>query len=383
MPINTFAPVKTNVPVQNNSTVTTPQTQTTQPVEPKGLSTSAKVGIGAAAVGAITIGVLLAKGKFSQAKQLAEHIDFKEAKTLEEAKKFAKENLGINSYNLTNLDIANYVNEALVNITNKNKGKQIFNKINTLPKEHVGWFSVRGKRLSVNESQVLELTNIQALTQEYNDVLARVDLSTMSLTSSQQELLKKAGKNIANLTMKEKIYLSDMLGGISGHENMSTYSFFKDALHNKEVEEFLAKNNLPQDFETFKALSPEEQGGILDKIFENTNYKTPVSDFGAFHPINHEMGHSLHLENVGCKKFNKYVVSVSGDPDKAKQLMTKKCDEFSKEEPEWHMLEFVSKYSMFSPGEAVAEIFAGLQNGVKFNDEIMAMYKKYGGPMVG
>ena len=47
------------------------------------------------------------------------------------------------------------------------------------------------------------------------------------------------------------------------------------------------------------------------------------------------------------------------------------------------MLEFVSKYSMFSPGEAVAEIFAGLQNGVKFNDEIMAMYKKYGGPMVG
>ena len=383
MPINTFAPIKNNVPVLNNSTVTTPKAQTTQSVESKGLSTSAKVGIGAAAVGAITIGVLLAKGKFSQAKQLAEHIDFKDAKTLEEAKKFAKENLGINSYNLTNLDIANYVNEALVNITNKNKGKQIFNKINTLPKEHVGWFSVRGKCLSVNESKVLELTNIQALTQKYNDVLTRVDLSTMSLTSSQQELLKKAGKNIANLTMKEKIYLSDMLGGICEHEKMSTYSFFKDALHNKEVEEFLAKNNLPQDFETFKALSPEEQGGILDKIFENTNYKTSVPDFGAFYPINHEMGHSLHLENVGCKKFNKYVVSVSGDPDKAKQLMTKKYDEFSKEEPEWHMLEFVSKYSMFSPGEAVAEIFAGLQNGVKFNDEIMALYKKYGGPIVG
>ena len=257
MPINTFAPIKTNVPVLNNSTVMTPKAQTTQSVESKGLSTSAKVGIGAAAVGAITIGVLLAKGKFSQAKQLAEHIDFKDAKTLEEAKKFAKENLGINSYNLTNLDIANYVNEALVNITNKNKGKQIFNKINTLPKEHVGWFSVRGKRLSVNESKVLELTNIQALTQKYNDVLTRVDLSTMSLTSSQQELLKKAGKNIANLTMKEKIYLSDMLGGICEHEKMSTYSFFKDALHNKEVEEFLAKNNLPQDFETFKALSSE------------------------------------------------------------------------------------------------------------------------------
>ena len=58
MPISTFTPIKNNVPVQNNSTVTTPQTQTTQPVEPKGLSTSAKVGIGAAAVGAMIADIM-------------------------------------------------------------------------------------------------------------------------------------------------------------------------------------------------------------------------------------------------------------------------------------------------------------------------------------
>ena len=126
MPINTFAPVKTNVPVQNNSTVTTPQTQTTQPVEPKGLSTSAKVGIGAAALGAITIGVLLAKGKFSQAKQLAENINFKKAETVEEAIKFGQENLGIKKYSgfeTADLDVLNWVNEGLVNVSNKLKGK--------------------------------------------------------------------------------------------------------------------------------------------------------------------------------------------------------------------------------------------------------------------
>ena len=382
MPINTFAPIKTNVPVQNNQTVTKPQVTTLQPAESKSLSKGTMVGIGAAAVAATTVGILLAKGTFSQAKQLAEHIDFKEAKTLEEAKKFAKENLGINSYNLTNLDIANYVNEALVNINNKNKGKQIYNRIKTLPEEHTGWFSVKGKCLSVNEAKTLKLTNIQSLTQRYNDVLSNVS-DILELTPNQQELLQKAGKNITNLTMKERIYLHDMLGHIEQHDKMSTYSFFKDSLHNKSVREFLAKNNLPQDFESFKSLPEESQCDIIDKIFENTNYKVSVPDFGAFHTINHEMGHNLHLENVGHKMYNKYVVSVSGEPDKAKQLIAKKYDEFSKEEPEWHMLELVSKYSMFSPGEAVAEIFAGLQNGVKFNDEIMALYKKYGGPMVG
>ena len=127
MPINTFAPIKNNVPVQNNSTVMTPQVQTTQPVEPKGLSTSAKVGIGAAALGAITIGVLLAKGKFSQAKQLAEHIDFKPATTVKEAKQFAKDNLGVN-IKFDDIDMINYINEALVQVNNATKGKSVMPK---------------------------------------------------------------------------------------------------------------------------------------------------------------------------------------------------------------------------------------------------------------
>ncbi len=141
MPISTFTPIKTNVHVQNNSTVTTPQTQTTQSVESKGLSTSAKVGIGAAAVGAITIGVLLAKGKFSQAKQLAEHIDFKPATTVKEAKQFAKDNLGVN-IKFDDIDMINYINEALVQVNNATKGKSVMPKSVFVDNTH-GFFAWR------------------------------------------------------------------------------------------------------------------------------------------------------------------------------------------------------------------------------------------------
>ena len=40
----------------------------------------------------------------------------------------------------------------------------------------------------------------------------------------------------------------------------------------------------------------------------------------------------------------------------------------------------VSWYACESPLEFVAEVFAGHNEGLKFSDDIMALYKKYGGP---
>lgn len=93
----------------------------------KELSTGAKVGIGAgflATAGLIVF--LVMKGKVSEAKQLAEHIEFKPAQTLEEAIKFGKEHLGIKSYEdfgANDLDAINWLNEGFVNVSNRMKGK--------------------------------------------------------------------------------------------------------------------------------------------------------------------------------------------------------------------------------------------------------------------
>ena len=50
---------------------------------------------------------------------LEKKINFKEAKTIEESVDFAKENFKIKNYYSNNLEIANWVNEALCNINNK------------------------------------------------------------------------------------------------------------------------------------------------------------------------------------------------------------------------------------------------------------------------
>ena len=40
----------------------------------------------------------------------------------------------------------------------------------------------------------------------------------------------------------------------------------------------------------------------------------------------------------------------------------------------------VSDYAKESPLEFVADTFAGILDGKKYSDDVMALYKKYGGP---
>lgn len=99
----------------------------TEPQKKEGLSTGAKWSIGLGLTALAAVGMCIAsKGSAGakSAKQIAEHIEFKPAKTVEEAKKFAQEKLGV-KLNLEDLEIANYVNEGLVNVNNKLKGKSV------------------------------------------------------------------------------------------------------------------------------------------------------------------------------------------------------------------------------------------------------------------
>ena len=58
--------------------------------------------------------------------KLEENIEFKKAKTIEEAKKFAKEKLGIKKFKINDLEYANWINEGLTNISNRFKGEVYF-----------------------------------------------------------------------------------------------------------------------------------------------------------------------------------------------------------------------------------------------------------------
>ncbi len=92
-----------------------------------GLSKNAKLGLGALVlIGLGTAAYILSRGKVGSksVQQLAEHIEFQPAKTIDEAKVFAKDKLGVN-IKFDDVDMANFINEALVTVNNTTKGKSI------------------------------------------------------------------------------------------------------------------------------------------------------------------------------------------------------------------------------------------------------------------
>ena len=73
--------------------------------------------------------VYIASGAFcvtENSTKLEENIAFQKAESIEEAKKFAEEKLGIKKFKINDLEYANWINEGLTNISNKFKGEVYF-----------------------------------------------------------------------------------------------------------------------------------------------------------------------------------------------------------------------------------------------------------------
>ena len=130
MSVNNLSPINQKI-VQDSikAKETAAQNTPTMPktINKKKLAVSIAAGIG---ISALVIGGILYNKKINSkaVKQLAEHIDFSEAQTLEDAIKFGVENLGIKKYKgfkEADLGVVNWINEGLVNINNLSKGKAV------------------------------------------------------------------------------------------------------------------------------------------------------------------------------------------------------------------------------------------------------------------
>ena len=399
MPINTFAPVKTNVSVQNNSTVTTPQTQTKQPIEPKGLSTSAKVGIGAAAVGAITIGVLLAKGKFSQAKQLAENINFKKAETVEDAIKFGQENLGIKNYSgfeTADLDVLNLINEGLVNVSNKLKGKA------KLPKNVLYESSDRDFIASVTSDKM----NLFVNKKTFNNLDEFIKIKIDNLNNTGVKIIDKGdgygfyippyitGLNSSSQVIKDltrfyggklttfsdKLQLCENLDLI-GNACLATVKApnitLKRILSTPGVKEIVEEKGLLTNMTEIEKLPKKQKVNLIyDILFEcqgkgkpvGANYK-PVSKFQT---IYHEMGH-LNDTNLKSHVFAAYHNCTSADEVKA-------LNDWVTNPKKMEAAGSISAYAQSDEAEFLAETFAKICDNQEVSEEAMALYKELGGP---
>lgn len=178
---------------------------------------------------AIGIGILayvLTKGKIGtkQVKQLAEHIDFKEAASVEEAMNFGKTHLGINEYKgfeKNDLEIINWINEGFVKVSNKLKGKAVMPEIveyKAIETEGFLQSASANKRVYTVNKNIYG--NIDKEIKEYLDMILSVDEKkhvTIAVTNCNQENLKNIVNQISAYykgeinTFKKKVKLLNNL----------------------------------------------------------------------------------------------------------------------------------------------------------------------------
>ena len=155
----------------------------------------------------------------------------------------------------------------------------------------------------------------------------------------------------------------------------------------------LSKEYLKFNLDEISSKTFEEQQSfaknLLEKLHTSKNryiIKTPEKSMKC--TILHEYGHIIE-KLINKNQYNEsfqFTVEHTQTLDSLKKLVElkklTKIPEFY-ERKEQEIVSEVSLYSQSGIGEFIAETFAGLMKGKKYSKEVMALYKKYGGPIVG
>ena len=294
------------------------------------MSTGAKVGVTALGVlGGLALGaVCFAKhqsGKLTklynekmQLVSLAEKIDFKEAKTVEEGIKFAKDVLKIGEVdsNFT-LDAINYANRGLVDVSNANKGHLFMPKkmhfvdakdkysacvIQTIDSPHFGELYINSRNFNNKEldewlkgSLGLNKKEVAETAKKTTDTNKKQFTYFVQPDNHTKDLLSRYRKDTNSLTITEKRDLKQTLINASEIRDahvkrapLTTLNIWKNDL---------TKAGIKVDVEEFKKLSTEKQAEELQTLLSQLHEKigknlaVAVPFVTARKTIYHEMGH--------------------------------------------------------------------------------------------
>ena len=352
-------PQPASVPQPNVNLQTPPDTvsfKATEHIQTKpkkeGLSTGAKWGLGALALAGVGTAVYFAtRGKVGakQAQTLAEHIEFKPAKTVEEAKKFAQEKLDVMYYEelgkFEDVGMLNFINEWMVKTHNNPKfGKNSYPRV-------VYNDDCRGALMSMSSNSII----IDGIDYGYGlgiNLKKFKELEPQALRQHNIDLgiIKKMADGKYNITKPQL-------------DNKYTRRLVKNL--NADTLSFEDKMQLILDLQAYK--NRKVVDGVMNiRVRKVHNY------------INHEQGHLLHSKI--CDNYQQ--MSKVEEFASRGQEVSEITKEFINNKEIQATAGKVSDYAKESPLEFVAETFAGLRDGIKFPDDVMALYKKYGGPVL-
>ena len=254
-------------------------------------------------------------------KQLEENIEFKKAETIEEARAFAQEKLGIKKFKINDLEYANWVNEGLTNISNRFKGNVYFpHTIRFAPFEQMpgtASYSCANDIIFINKNQFEKTVNrLPALLQKY----------------SYEELTKyNLGKGYENFCGKLK----------NAYDNIDLLSFFEQRALVRSIDKVKQRLEITNNDEF---LNPTKDGiNKYGNIYED-----------EFETIYHEIGHCFDFKSdMALVKF----LDLFRGKSELKNLQIPNY-------PKTNRLEFV------------ASIFSGIMQGEKYQDDVMNLYKE-------
>jgi len=288
--------------------------------------------LGVVAAGVLALrcgkGALVAK-KAKDVKKLAEKIEFKPAKTLEEATTFGKNKLGIKNYDgfaEADADVLNWAHEACANIKNATKGK-------VQPFDAVVFVE-------------MPETVLAGAFNDCNTQLGRV----LGINKQAKQILDKLLQN-ANIT------------GVNV-SSQQAQNVVKNLNRYRQAPESFTFSDRMQLYEDLKCLIHSNGTQVGNK----------------FSTLYHEVGHFEHQLAVGSKRYLEM-----GKPHECIENIGKVSEattEFLNNPQIQKTANSISKYAQESPLEFVAETYSELIHGQKLSDDVMALYRKYGGPII-
>ena len=241
---------------------------------------------------------------------------------------------------------------------------------------------------------VKKIMTISANKNDYISVLKpiienvkNIEKSVIRPDAESLHILKTGIEKFSNsgMTESEVVHLYERLktwNNIIEHINYAPDKFISKLLKNNQCLDLFRKNNLQTDINIINRLTKDEQRALLVNMQECLGKNNIPIEIDAglgkispFRSLYHEIG---HVKDVLCESrpapysfnndFNKY---------------PKELKDWLKDENTAKIASSVSSYARTGgPAEFIAETFADLVSGKKLPDDVIALYKKLGGPMV-
>lgn len=308
-------------------------------------------------------------------------IKYKKAKTIEEAKEYAEKVLGIKSFDIPDLEVANQVNLSITNAIKKSRGKiHIPDKVefSSITGDCGKYSSLECPAETLIAEKTNEITlkinrdyyyNIDKKINEYinhfkkngqlsvnskgRDCINLISSYKYDATLNRYFRLWKQGK----LTKKAKLDFDNLLQCAREEENALLMT--KDSLTDYIKKSLsINLNNLPQEEYIEKATHALLSLRKEQKILLGANAYQTRNAIGLDGQVLHELGHVTHFRKTPFSDLEQVIKTGFTNPtDFATALK-------------------VSRYATESEGELIGEYIKGILSGDKYTDDVTKLFER-------